>query len=143
MGAFGNLGFLGLLDAAVSLSHLNRRVFFRRDGSLLLEHRLGPLQPRDDRRGQPIHINREVVNLPQKRIRGHRAGAQHGQQMFGLGLDEDAVADQVERFVLGGGFTPRLRGAGFDADDFLQHAGLCVCHFAPPALSCFLSTIPD
>ena len=40
--------------------------------------------------------------------------------MFGLRLDEDAVADQVERLVPRGRFPARLRRAGFDADDFIQ-----------------------
>ena len=36
-------------------------------------------------------------------------------------LDQHAVADQIERLVLGGGFPASLRGAGLDGDDFIQH----------------------
>jgi hypothetical protein len=41
--------------------------------------------------------------------------------MFSLRLDEDAVADQVECLVLGGGFPAHLSGAGFNLDDCIQH----------------------
>jgi len=68
-------------------------VFLNRDGAFLLVVDGGPLQAGNDGRGQPIHINREVVDLPQKRIRRNRAGAQHGKQMFTLRFNQDAIAD--------------------------------------------------
>ena len=40
---------------------------------------------------------------------------------LGLRLNQDAVADQVESLVLGGGFPAGLRRAGLQGDDFPQH----------------------
>lgn len=86
-----------------------------------------PLPAGDDSHGQPIHVHRKVVNLPQKRIGRNCAGAQHREQMFTLRFNQDAVADQVECLVLGGGFPAHLCRAGFDGDDFIQHVlpGAC------------------
>jgi hypothetical protein len=43
-----------------------------RDSPLVFEHRLGPLQARDDRFKQPFHAQRMIVDAPQINIGGEK-----------------------------------------------------------------------
>ena len=62
-----------ILTFRVLLPLDNGRMFFRRDSSLVFEHRLEPLQARDDRLEQPFHAKRVIVNPPKINIRGDLA----------------------------------------------------------------------
>ena len=69
--------------------------------------------------GEPVHIEGEVIESAEEGVGGDGAGAEDGEEVFGLGLDEGAGADEVEGGVFGGGAPASLGGAGFEADDLV------------------------
>ena len=97
------------------------RVFFRRDGPFGLEHRLGPLQARDDRFQQPFHAQRVIVNPPQIYIAGHFAIGQRPVEMFRAGFRHAQIADAVKIPVLDCRVPPPPRLIRFLGDDVFHH----------------------
>jgi hypothetical protein len=79
------------------------------------------LPVRDDGGWQPVHVDGEVVGSAQVGVGGDGSLAQHFEKMLGLGVDQQARADQVEGFVLGRGLPAVLRGAGLEFDDLVEH----------------------
>ena len=97
------------------------RVFFRRDRPLGLEHRLGPLQARNDRFQQPFHAQGMIVNPPQINIGGHLAIGQRPVEMLRAGFRDRQIADAVEIPVLDGHFPAPPRFIRFLGDDVFHH----------------------
>lgn len=60
------------------------------------------------------------MSLAQIGVGGHRALLQHFKKVFGLRLDEQPLADEIERLVLGGALPAVLRRAGFELDDLVE-----------------------
>jgi hypothetical protein len=99
----------------------NRGMFLRRDGPLDLEHRLGPLQARDNRFKQPLHPQGVIVNAPQINIAGHLAIRQCTVEMFRAGFRHAQVADAVKIPVLDRRVPPPPRLIHFLCDDVFHH----------------------
>jgi len=79
----------------------------------------GPLPFWDDRFGDPIHVEGEVVDPPQKHVGGDRALVQSLQKMFGLGFDQGQVPERFKGWILDGDIPAFLGVARF------QLAQLC------------------
>jgi len=77
-------------------------MFLGRDGPLLLKHRLGPLEARDDGFEQPFHAERVIVNPPQEHIAGHLAIGQRPVKMLGAGFRHAQAANAVKILILDG-----------------------------------------
>jgi len=90
------------------------------DGPLLFEVDGGPLALGNHRSREPVHIEREVVRFAEVGVRGNGSLFQHGQEVLGLGLDEQAGADEVERLVLGRDAPAKLGGAGLELEDGVE-----------------------
>jgi len=71
------------------------------------------LPPGDDGAGNPIHIEGEIVNAPQKDIRGNRASVHGIQKVFRLGFDQGQGANLVKGLVLHRHVPPFFGAAGF------------------------------
>ena len=54
-----------------AVTQMRSNNFPARSPAVLLEHRSGPLQARDDRLEQPFHAERVIVHPPQINMRGH------------------------------------------------------------------------
>jgi hypothetical protein len=64
----------------------------------------------DERPRQPVHIHAEVVQAPEKNVRGHLAALQDLQEQFARRLNDDPRHQGRERFVSGGGSPALLIG---------------------------------
>ena len=72
-------------------------VLLNSNGPFRLETDFRPKTLRNDRPRQLVHRNAEVVQFPQMNIRADRARLERSEQMFGLRLDDDTIANQVQR----------------------------------------------
>jgi len=113
--------FVKIPAFAVLLPLDDGRVFFRRDGALDLEHRLGPLQARDDRFQQPLHAQRVIVNAPQIDIGGHFAIRQRPVEMFRAGFGDAQITNAVKIPVFDCRFPAPPRLIHFLGDDVFHH----------------------
>ena len=71
-------------------------MFFAGDGAFVLEAHFRPEAFGNERPRQPVHRDAEVVEFPQVNIRADRARLEAGEQMFGLRLNNDAMANEVQ-----------------------------------------------
>ena len=95
-------------------------MFGEGDGAFFFVNDGGPLAAGDDDGGEPVHIEGEVIEFSEEGVGGDGAGAEDGEEVFGLGLDQGAGADEVEGGIFGGGAPAGLGGAGFEADDLVE-----------------------
>ena len=96
-------------------------MFRQRDGALFLKHRLGPLLARQQHLGQPAHIQREVLEPAQIHVRGHRAGAQDFQEMFGPRLQQRQIANGVKGMIAPGRDVAMARVIRLGRGHFIHH----------------------
>lgn len=89
-------------------------MFVPSDGALLLELHFRPALLCQNRPGQPIHVEGEVVNPPQEHVGCHGTGFQDFQEVRRVGFENRQVADDVKRLVLHRPFVANQRRAGFE-----------------------------
>lgn len=89
----------------------NHAVFGFGDGPLGTVNNFWPFGPGQDLRGQPTHVQGEIVELPEERVRGDRALVQGGEHMFGPGLGEGQVPQMVECLIFVGRDPAGMGGA--------------------------------
>jgi hypothetical protein len=105
------------------------------DGPLGLEHRLWPLQARDDRFQQPFHAEGVVVNTPQINIGGDFAIGQGPVEVFRAGFADGQATDTVEVFVFDSDFPTPQGFVLFLGDNVIHHLLPCPrCQFGISAV---------
>ena len=87
----------------------NPLVFVRSNGPFGLVFDFGPKPFGNDRPGQPVHADAEVVQLAQMNIRADRACLEAGKQLLRLRLDDDQRKNQI-KCLLFDGALPALLG---------------------------------
>ena len=95
-------------------------MLFKGDCSLGFVVNGGPSLLGHDGPGKPIHVEGEVVQLAQMHVRRDCPPFENCKEVLGLRLYERAVAEAVERVVVGGGLPAVLGGAGFEADNLIH-----------------------
>lgn len=75
-------------------------MFLQGDGAFFPVADIRPLALRDDRHGQPVHAESEVVNTPEKRIGGHTPKFQGTQEMFRASFEHGEITDAIEGLLL-------------------------------------------
>jgi len=100
-------------------------MFFAGDGTPFLEAHFWPETLGNDRPRQPVHGKAEVVEFPKVNIRADRARLEAGEQMLCLCFENDAMANQVQRGLLGCLPPPILGCTVFGLDDGVK--GLLPC----------------
>ncbi len=88
-------------------------MFRRGDRSLLFEPQFGPLLLGQDRPGQPIHVEGEIMNSPKENVGGDRARFQNLQKMCGICFQDRQAPNQTKRFVFHGRVVPFKGGTAF------------------------------
>src|SRR5207249_9482921 len=79
-----------------------------------------PLALYDDRPRQPAHVQRKVVDATQEHVGRNGPSPEHLEEMFGLGLQNWEVADQVKRLVLDNVLPALISCAALRPGEFLH-----------------------
>src|SRR5258708_30783277 len=98
----------------------NKLMLLKGDGSLRLKAHLGPETLGNDRPGQPIHREAEVVQLAQMNVGADGARLETSQKLLRLGFDDDLVTDQIKSGLLRGAAPTILSRAAFGLDDGVE-----------------------
>src|ERR1700733_13640075 len=98
--------FVICIKLRVFLLGEDRLMFLPGDGAFGIEFNLWPLPFRNDRFGNPIHVEGKIVNTPEKYIGRNRSLVKCIKKMFSLHFNQGKIAEQVKRPVLDGGVSP-------------------------------------
>src|ERR1043166_385914 len=104
----------------VSFTPNDEEMFFHGDRSFGLVVDFRPEAFRNERPGKPVHRETKVVKFPQMDVSADRSRLETGKKLLRLSLDNDTVANQVQRRLLCGTAPAILGGTGLRFDNRIE-----------------------
>lgn len=95
-------------------------MLFESNGSFGLKANFWPEPFWNDWPRQPIHCETVIVQLAQVNIGANRSCLETGKKVLGLGLDDHAVTNQIQRRLVGGSLPTILGRTGLSLDDGIE-----------------------